>query len=401
MAYHYVAYNTKGNVVKGKLEAANDRAATELLSYAGYKVINLKPYVSFFNTDRLLDSLYQVKIAQIALLYRQLAMLLEAGTNLGTSIEMLQSQATNRLLKKVLREVLADVRGGTQLSVALAKHPKIFPSVYCRLLGIGEQGGDLEALLRQVADYMEKEASTAKEIKSALLMPSITAVTAVVVIGILITFVLPSFGRMYASLGVELPPLARMFMSIGDTVKSNGLFILLALAVLIGAVTLYTMTPRGRYQRDKLLLYMPLVGRVRLLAELARYCRSMSLLLHAGMPLNEVLPLVINGSNSKALAEALTNVQKDMVKGEGLSGPMSKSKLFLPMMTQMAKIGEETGNLDITLQAVARTYEAEAADRIHSLVELIQPAMTLLVGGIVGLITVTLMSALTAMYGKL
>ena len=400
MTYQYVASNTKGAVVKGRLSAASDKAATELLNYAGYQVISLKPFVPFFDQDRWAESLYQVKTPEIVLLYRQLAMLLEAGTNIGTSIEMLGEQSSNRLLKKVLRQVVSDVRGGTQLSAALAKKPKIFPPVYCQLLAIGEQSGNLEGLLRQVADYMEKEAVTTKQVKGALMMPGIISVLAVAVVGLMIVFVLPSFGKMYTSLGAELPPLAQMMIALGEGTKKNGLVVLLVIAGLVVGVILYIKTPRGRYQWDNLLLRLPLMGRMRLLTELARYCRSMSLLFHAGMPLSEVLPQLVKGSSNKVLAEALTNVQKDMIKGEGLSGPMSKNKLFLPMMVQMVKVGEETGSLDITLQAVAQSYEAESGDKMHALIGMIEPAMTIGIGGAVGLIAVTLMSALTGMYGK-
>src|SRR3989304_5107639 len=204
MAYQYVAYNTRGEMVKGKLQAVNDKAATELLSIAGYQVINLKPFVPFFDLDKWADSLYTVKTPEIVLLYRQLAMLLECGTNIGASMEMLQEQVSNPLLKKVLRKATADVRGGSQLSVALARYPKIFRPDYCQLLGVGEQGGNLELLLRQVADYMEKEETTAKQVKGALMMPAIISVIAVVVVGLMVTFVLPSFGKMYTSLGAEL-----------------------------------------------------------------------------------------------------------------------------------------------------------------------------------------------------
>ncbi len=400
MVYQYVAYNEKREVVKGKVSAASEEAATELLGYAGYQAMSLKPYVPFFNMDKLADSLYQVKTPEIVLLYRQLAMLLECGTNVGASLEMLQEQASNRLLKKILREVTSEVRGGNQLSTALGKYPKIFHSDYCQLLSVGEQGGNLEALLRQVADYMEKEAATVKETKSALMMPGITMAIAVVVIGLMITYVLPSFAGMYESLGAKLPALALMLVALGEGMKSNGLYVLLAVAVIVGAVILYIKTPGGRYQWDKMLLKLPLLGRVRLLTELARFCRSMSLLFHAGMPLNEVMPLVIKGSSNKVLAKALTDVQREMVKGEGLSKPMAKNKLFLPMMVQMVKVGEETGSLDVTLQAVAQSYEAEASDKMHSLIELIQPAMTVGIGGVVALIAVTLMSAMTSMYGE-
>ena len=397
--YQYVAYNEKGGVVKGKVSAASEEAATELLGYAGYQTMSLKQYVPFFNPDKLLDSMYQVKTPEVVLLYRQLAMLLESGTNIGASVEMLAEQASNRLLKKALRAVVADVRGGNQLSASLAKYPKIFPASYCQLLAVGEQSGNLEALLRQVADYMEKEAVTVKETKGALMMPGITLAISVVVVGLLITFVLPSFGGMYESLGAELPPLAKMFIALGEGMKKNGLVVLSVMAAIVVALVLYTKTPGGRYQLDKLLLKLPLLGRIRLLSELARFCRSMSLLFHAGMPLTEVMPMVIKGSGNKVLTAALTEVQKGMVKGEGLSGPMSKNKLFLPMMVQMVKVGEETGSLDVTLRAVAQSYEAEASDKIHSLIGLIEPALTIGIGGVIGLIAVTLMSAMTSMYG--
>ncbi|MFC2048572.1 type II secretion system F family protein, partial [Chloroflexota bacterium] len=192
MTYQYVAYNTRGEVVKGKLSTATEEAATELLDFAGYKVISLKPHAPFISLNKLSAVLFNIRLDEVLLLYRQLAMLLESGIDIAASLDLLQQQLNNRTLKKVLIEVASDVRGGNQFSTALAKHPKIFSQVYRRLLIIGEQSGDLESVLRQIADYMEKESTTAKETKSALMMPVITAVVAVVVIGLLITFILPS-----------------------------------------------------------------------------------------------------------------------------------------------------------------------------------------------------------------
>ena len=399
MVYQYVAYSESGELVKGKLTAASEEVATELLGYAGYRPVSLKPHVPFFNPDKLATLLYQVRSAEIILLYRQLAMLLESGTDIAASLELLQEQATNRLLKKILGEVASNIRGGNQFSAALERHPGVFPTMYCRLLSVGEQTGDLETVLRQVADYMEKEVATAKETKGALMMPAITAGIAVVVIGLLVTFILPSFTELYSSLGVEMPPIAKALVAVGENAQSIGMYFFLAVGAIVGAVFLYIKTPGGRYKWDKMLLSLPLMGRVRLLTELARICRSISLLFHAGLPLTEVMPMIIQGSGNKVIAEALMDVQQDMVKGEGLSRPMAKNKIFLPMMVQMVRVGEETGSLDVTLEAVSRSYETEAEDKMHSLITLIQPAMTLIIGGVVGLIAVTLMSAMTSMYG--
>ena len=398
MIYQYVAYNTKGEVVKGKLSAATEETATELLDLAGYKVINLKPRVPLLSLSTLSAVLFSIRLDEVLLLYRQLAMLLESGVDIAASLDMLQQQSNNRSLKKVLSEVASDVRGGNQLSTALEKHPKIFSQVYRRLLITGEQSGDLESVLRQVADYMEKESTTAKETKSALMMPAITAVIALIVIGLLIIFILPSFTSLYGSLGVDLPPMAKLMITVGEGAQSYGMYFLLVALVLAGAILLYIKTAGGRHNWNKLLLKLPLLGRIRHLSELSRCCRSMYLLFHAGLPLTEAVPLTIQSSGNSVTAKALDYVQQGMVKGEGLSGPMAKNMFFLPMMVQMIKIGEETGNLDVALQAIAQMYEAEVADKTRSLIGLIQPTMTLIIGGIVALIALSLTSAMTAMY---
>jgi len=400
MVYQYVAYNENGNIVKGRLPAANEEAATELLGYAGYQAISLKPYVPFLNLDKLSVSLFRVKPTEIILIYRQLALLLESGIDIISSLELLQEQAANRALKKVLGEVISDLRGGNQLSASLGKHPEVFPPMYCQLLGVGEQSGDLETILKQVADYMEKEIATAKETKSALMMPVITSIVTIVVIGVLVTFVLPGFGSLYGSLGVDLPPMTQMLITTANKIQSNWTYLLLGGLTITGLAYIYIKTPGGRYRRDKLILRLPVVGRVSHLYELVRCCRSMSLLFHAGLPLTEVMPLVIQSSNNRAMAKALSDVRQDMLKGEGLSRPMAKNKLFLPMMVQMVRVGEETGNLDVTLLAVARSYEAEAEDRTRSLIALIQPAMTLIIGGIIGVIALSLTSAMYSIYGQ-
>lgn len=403
MVYQYVAYKENGELVKGKLSAASEEAATQLLSYTGYKVVSLKRAMSFLNTDQLISAsgLFQVKTSEVILFYRQLAMLLECGTDIAASLDLLREQATNRTLKKVLAEVLLDVRGGNQLSVSLGEHPKIFPSMYCRLLAIGEQSGNIDVVLKQVADYMEKEAITAKQTKGALMMPMITFVVAIIVIGLLIVFVLPSFGKLYDALGAQMPASARIMIGLGEATKSHGIYVILGLLVISVSIFAYVRTPGGKYNWDKLMLKLPVTGRLRHLTELARCCRSLALLFRAGLPLTEVMPLVIQGINNKVLVDALNAAQADMVRGEGLSKPMAKNKIFLPMMVQMVRVGEETGNLDVTLQAVTQSYEAEASDKMRSLIELIQPAMTIFLGLVVGTIAVTLVSAMTGMYSQI
>ncbi len=400
MVYSYVAYRENGALVKGKLNAKSEEAATDLLNYTGYRVVSLKPYIPFVSMDKLTADMFRVKPAEVTLLFRQLAMLLESGIDIITSFKMLRSQASNRALKRVLTDVIEDLQGGNQLSAAFGKHPKIFPVMYSRLISVGEQTGGLEAVLRQVADYMEKESVTMKNIKNALLYPVITAIVTVGVVILLLTYAMPAFGNLYKQLGLELPAITRALISTADIFKAYGQYMALVLVSLGVGGWFYIRTPSGKYRWDELMLTIPVLGKINHISELAHTCQSMSLLFHAGLPLTETVTLVIQGSGNKAIARALTTVQQDMVKGEGLSGPMAKSKLFLPMMVQMVKVGEETGNLDTTLKAVARSYEAEAEEKTKSLTALIQPAMTIVIGAVIGVIALSLTSAMYSIYGQ-
>jgi len=400
MVFQYIAYNEKGEVVKGKLPAVNEETANDLLGYAGYQAISLKPYIPFLNVDKLTTGLFRVKPGDIILMYRQMAMLLESGIDIVASLELLQEQATNRALKRVLGEVISDLHAGHQLSKALGKHPRVFSPIYCKLIGVGEQSGDLETVLKQVADYMEKEVTTAKETKGALMYPVITSIVTVGVVVVLVTFVLPSFGSLYSSLGVDMPASAQLLIDLSGKLKEYWTYVMLGMLAVLGLAYIYIRTPNGRAKWDRLILRLPLIGRVCHLNELSRLCRSMSLLFRSGLPLTEILPLLIQSSRNRAISTALIDVQQDMIKGEGISRPMAKNRLFLPMMVQMVRVGEETGNLDVTLLAVSRSYDAEAEDKTRSLIALIQPAMTMTIGMVIAAIAFSLVSAMYSIYGQ-
>lgn len=400
MVYQYVAYNEAKEIVKGKLEAKNEDHAVELLKYAGYQLVNLKASAAFPTLEKLYLRFFPLKPTEIVLFYRQMALLVESGLNIVTALELLEEQAGNRSLKKVLGEIISDVRSGNQLSVAMGKHPDVFPAIHCQSLKVGEQTGGMEVILRQISDHLEKKIVSGKGIKNAMTYPVLALAVAVVVIAIMVTFVFPVFSNLYASLGAKLPPLTQMMLNLSSTLRSYGIYILgvLALAGIFGYA--YLKTAGGRYNWDKLSLKFPLVGRINHLSELARISRNISVLFKAGLPLTEILPLVIQSSSNKVVAEALMHIRDDMLGGEGLSRPMSKHPIFLPMMVQMARVGEETGNLDSTLLSVAQSYEAEAEDKTKTLISLIQPVMTIVIGLVVAVMALSLVSAMYSMYGQ-
>ncbi len=400
MDYTYVAYTQDRRLVKGKLSAANEDAAAGLLGYGGYQVLSLKQVVPFLDKGMLAGRFSRVKPAEMVMFSRQLALLLESGIDIVTSLELLQNQTTNQTLKRVIVEVVSDIRGGSSLSAALSKHPRAFSQLYHRAISAGEQGGNLEEVLRQMADHIERAATTGKKVKNALRYPIIVFIVAIVVVGLLVTFVLPTFTTLYTSFGTELPLLPKLLIGLTDWFSRYGIYLVLGIVGIIGGIFAYTKTPDGQTWWHKLQLSLPVFGRINLLNQLSRCCRTMSLLFKVGVPLPEIMAVVIYGTTNKIMAEALTEVRQELIRGEGLSRPMSRRRLFLPLMVQMVGVGEETGNLDKTLATVAQAYEAEAEDKTSSAVALIQPAMTIVIGGIVAFIAIALVSAMYSIYGQ-
>ena len=399
MDFAYIAYTEDKKLVRGKLSASSEEMATQLLSYGGYRVVSLKEVVRFFDKEKFLSRFTRVKPKEIAMFSRQLALLLESGTDIVTSLDLLQEQMTNESLKKTIGYVASDIRAGSSLSVALSRHPLAFSPMYYRAIAAGEQGGNLEVVLRQMATHIEKGINTEKQIRGALTYPFIVVIVAVIVVIILATFVLPAFTKMYAEFGAELPLITRILMSISDWFSKYGLYLILGILVAVVAVFAYIRTPGGKHWWDTTVLKLPVIGRVVHLGELSRCCRTMSLLIRIGLPLPEVLAMVTNNSNNKVVADNLTGVQHDLIRGEGLSRPMAKRKLFLPLMTQMVKVGEETGNLDNTVETVAESFEMEAADKTAAAIALIQPVMTIIIGLVVGFVVLAMVSAMYSIYG--
>jgi type IV pilus assembly protein PilC len=251
-----------------------------------------------------------------------------------------------------------------------------------------------------MADYLERGALTEKKIKNALMYPFVLAIVAVGVVGVLVTFVLPTFTSLYTAFGAKLPAPTRMLIGVSGWLGNYGLYLLVAVLVLVGIGYAYIKTPAGKYQWDKLMLSLPVVGRINQLSELSRCCRTTALLFKVGLPLPEIMNLAVHGANNKVVAKELSEVQQELIRGEGLSKPMSRRKTFLPLMVQMVGVGEETGNLDNTLTTVAQSYEVEADDRTSSAVGLLQPAMVVIIALIVGFIAVSLVSAMYSIYGQ-
>lgn len=372
-----------------------------MLNSRGYRVLQLKEVTPFFQAGKLTARLSRINPAEIIMFSRQLALLLESGNDIVTSLGLLQAQVSSRNFKKVIGEVIEDIRAGISLSEALSKHPRAFPPIYHRLVAVGERTGELETVIRRAADYMERVVTTQKSVKNALIYPAILCIVAIMVIGVLVSFVFPALANLYESFDVQLPAITRAFMSVTGWLHSYGIWLGLVVVVAAVGAFAYTRTPKGKYRWDKLTLSLPCIGRINLLNELSRACRSMSLLYVGGIPLPEIMTLIAQGTNNKVIAGALTEVQQSMIAGQGLSAPMRRNKLFPPLMVQMSAVGEETGNLEDTLTTVAESYETQAGDATKSLVSLITPVLTIIIAAIVGIVALSMVSAMYSIYGQI
>ena len=401
MDFSYIAYTKDRKLVRGTLAATSEEAASRLLSYGGYQLLSLKQRVRFLDLSRLLPSLSRIRPIEIILFSRQLALLLESGVDIVTSLELLQDQTTNNKFKEIIGQVASDIRGGSSLSMALSKHPKVFSRIYHRAIAAGEQGGNLEIILRSMADFQERIVKTEKRIRNALTYPVIVLIVAAIVISLLFAFVLPTFTDLYEALGTDLPTIAAMLINMTEWVTNYGLFLIGGFALVITGLLLYVRTPTGKYWLDGVSLRLPVIGRILQLSELSRISQTISMLFRAGLPLPEIMTQAINVTSNKVIAEAVSGVQQELIRGEGLSKPMEKRSIFLPLMVQMVSVGEETGKLDDTLSTVAVTYDVESEDRINNAIGLIQPIITVVIGLVVAFIALALVSSMYGIYGDL
>lgn len=401
MRYKYVAYNQQKQMVNGKVDAPNEAVAQGMLTSSGLKTVSLKEAKPLLDMNKIRGNTYKVSNKEVIMFSKQLALMIESGFDITASLDLLQSQIGNRSLKKTVGEITQDIREGLKPSQAFAKHPMAFSSLYCRTIAVAEETGNLEKALRQMAEHIEKNSNAAKKVKGAMMYPAITLILGIVVMLVMVLFIVPSFKGMYASMGAQIPMTARILLGTTGVVKTWGPYV--AGVVVIVAVTayVYTRSEQGKYQRDKLMLRLPLIGRIIVLSELSRVAATISTLFRAGVPLPEVMTLASQSCDNRVIGRALTEVRQEMLQGQGLSRPMSQRPVFPALMVQMASVGENTGNLDSTMDTVAMSYGMDADDKTTMMTGLITPISGILMGGMVGFLAVAMLQTMYGMMGSL
>jgi type IV pilus assembly protein PilC len=342
----------------------------------------------------------RVKGKDLMHLSRQLAAFLRAGIPILDGLDMLAEEASNATLRRTLADVAEALRQGETLADAFDRHPKVFPVAYRSMIRSAELSGSLDTALDRLTIYIERDVMAKSQIRSAMMYPAVIVVLSVAVSTLLVTFVLPKFRVFFASFHKQLPLPTRMLLGFSDLVRAwwwVGLGGALVLAVL---VTLVLRSESGKLARDRMLLRIPVIGTAIAYSVVERFARVMAAMLTAGVPLGEAMHVAAAATANRPAAIKLLVAREAMLRGDGVSGPLADTGLFPAPARQMLRVGEDTGSLDEQLETVASFYEKELDYKVKQITTLMEPAVLLVMGVIVGFVALALVSAMYGIYGN-
>jgi type IV pilus assembly protein PilC len=395
--YAYVATAPDGRLVKGTHQA-DGREAVELALYArALRDIKLTEKASLMSLE---ITPQRVKREDIMHLSRQLGAFIRAGLPLIDAISTLGEEATNPSVRRMMRDVTAGLRGGDTLSDCLDRHPTIFPEFYRGILRSAELTGQLDTVLDQLARYLERDLEARRKVKSALLYPTIIAAMSLVTVVVLGWFVLPKFKDFFSSLHAKLPLPTRMLLAITDFFAAWWWAVGIGAIVVTATVAAVLSTRWGRHGLDRLVLTVPVLGTTIQFALVERFCRILASMTAAGVSLPEALRVATGSIRNSVFVRSLSHVSESVLSGEGLAGPLGATKLFPPTAVRMMRVGEDTGTLDTQLEVTARYYEGELDYKLKKLTALFEPAVIIVMGGIVGFVALALVEAMYGIFNQ-
>lgn len=332
----------------------------------------------------------RIKAKTLAIFTRQLATMIDAGLPLVQSLDILADQEENVTFKGVLTNVKEDVESGMTFAAALKKYPKAFSELYTNMVVAGEEAGTLDVILNRLATFIEKAEALRRKIKAALMYPAIVTFVAVVVVGILMVFVIPTFEKMFREAGQQLPGLTQLVVDTSKFIRSHILYVIAALILFIFLIRYVRRTEKGKKAIDSFLLRLPIFGILLRKVAVARFTRTLSTLMTSGVPILDGLQIVARTSGNKVIEDAVMDARENISSGESIADPLVRSKVFPPMVTRMISVGENTGALDQMLNKIADFYEDEVDTAVAGLTSMLEPLMIVFLGGVVGTIVIAM-----------
>ncbi|MFH1628909.1 MAG: type II secretion system F family protein [Pseudomonadota bacterium] len=382
-SYNWVAETRKGKIIKGALEAVDEKSAVLQLKRRNLKIkkIKLKPKDIFENV-----SFMQPKVTNkdIVIFTRQFSTMIDAGLPLIQGLTILADQAENKTFKRILKEIVRDVEGGSSLAEAMEKHPKVFDGLFVNLVAAGEVGGILDTILQRLASYIEKAEKLKTRIKSAMTYPIVVVAIALIVISVIMIFVIPVFQDMFASFGKALPVPTQIVVAMSNFTKGNIHYMIALLVVIVFLFKRYRATKGGRKTTDTLALKLPVFGSLLKKVAVARFSRTLGTMISSGVPIITALEIVAKTAGNVVLEEVIFDVRSSIAEGQPIAEPLSENEIFPSMVVQMISVGEATGALDTMLEKIADFYDDEVDAAVEAMTSMLEPLLMVFLGGSIG-----------------
>jgi type IV pilus assembly protein PilC len=389
-AYAYSAINAEGAEQAGEIHAPDSEAAREQLRVRGLLAEYLEELPAS-GEEGVRTAFKKVKPKTLQIFSRQFATMVEAGLNVVGSLVILEQQTDDPYFASVVRELRADVEGGLLLSQAMARHPKIFDRLYVSMVEAGEAAGILDTVLDRVAFQIEKATQLKRRIKGAMMYPMMVLIFATIVLIGLLMFLVPVFVKIFATLHGKLPTLTQYVVTVSDFLRNDWYIIFPVFFGLIFGLKRFKKTEQGRQLWDRIKLKIPMkIGDVVLKVTMARFSRTLSTLVAAGVDIIKSLEITGQTAGNWVVEDALAGVRAKVHQGVPIAQPLIENDVFPPMVSQMVKIGEETGELEKMLSKIADFYEDEVDTAVQTLTSIIEPLMMILVGMMVGVIVISM-----------
>ncbi len=398
--FSYKASDMEGKIVKGFLEASDDVDVASKLDSMGFIPIRIslagrtKGGLRTDIMEAASSVLVRISGKDVMLFTQDLATLLEAGLPVDRSLAILTEVTEKDKFKEIIRDILRTVQGGSYLSDALGKYPRVFSRFYVNMIRAGEAGGVLEPVLFRLGMFLETSQDLKEYIVSAMVYPLFLVLVGGVSITILLTFVIPKFSIIFSDLGAGIPMSTQVLLNFSHFIRYYWWAILGVIGLIFYSYRKYCRTPEGRFKIDKIKIRMPVVGELVKKIETARFSRTLGTLIRSGVPILQSLTLVKDIIGNQVVASRMDEIREKVQKGDRLSKPLASTGFFPSLAIQMITVGEETGKLDEMLLKVAENYEKVVRAMVKRFISFLEPAMILVMGLLVGFIVISMLMAI-------
>ena len=381
--FEYTARNAStGQIMKGQLDVPTRDDVLKHIKQQKMIMVNVREQpkqISFAAFKR-----KGIKTRDIVIFTRQFATMINSGLPLVQSLDILARQTENPALAEVTKQVVFDVESGHTLADAFSKHPRAFTELYVNMVAAGEAGGILDTILIRLATFLEKSDALIRKVKGAMVYPGVIMSVAAIAVAVLLIFVIPTFQKMFASVGMELPLPTRIVIGMSDFLINYWWMLILIIAGAVIAIRRYYSTSQGRLRIDQMLLNAPVLGDLLRKSAVSRFTRTLGTLITSGVSILDGLEITAKTAGNRVIHDAVMESRNSIAGGETIAGPLEKSKVFPPMVISMIAVGEQTGGLDEMLSKIADFYDEEVDVAVSALLSMMEPMMIVVLGVIVG-----------------